>query len=470
MLHTFRSYTTLLLFLLLSGCSHIQEGQTDYSLTVSEVTNCVSNNAPDDSEAKCQELSSARYLDDNQVSNPIRANDTLSIHLAQGFIKEFPEWILPTKGEYTPGSANGEIAIVVHACEQGIDGCDLLPQNKSRKEGRVVYYSDGVRENQALNLSYLPIYGPITYTGKPVILQLHIIELDIQGEQSSNLIKTLASLGQGKFAPASTSLSILEDLGLSLLQGEQHDRIFSYSMVLAPEGGVSGVSYPHLSAGNYIFLRQDIDKAKQPVPASLKFDKGRGRLVSCSASRCQDYMDNTYLVVQIQKGFAEASLDKEQTLSKLIKELQAEQDAEASKIDAIWQARKSQIINETHFANLSGLLSSLEQKLMPEPKDKNAEGYAEWQRKRDQRKIQATIFTDQFRLALQAYRSKLCGGATPKPSCSEELSGSQIDSLTIRLRGILAGTDNLDQLVPLNLSSDSSKKLSNLTPAALLAP
>ncbi|GGK85586.1 hypothetical protein [Amphritea balenae] len=418
------------------------------------------------SDCAYSQLITNRYLNDSEVSNPVRINDKLSIHLSQAFIKDFPEWILPTKGEYTPGSSNGEIVIIAYACEQGIEGCDLLPSDKSRKEGRVVYYSDGVQEGQALNLSYLPIYGPITYTGKPLILQLHIMELDIQGEQSSNLIKTLADYGKKSLAPATATLSLLEDLGLSLLQGEQHDRIFSFSMVLAPEGGVHGVPYPHLSAGNYLFVRQDNSNTNHWD--NLKFDTGRGRLMTCTTSsspQCVEYQENTYMVVQIQKGFAEASLDKQQTLAVLLKELESKQDASTSEIEKIWRQRLNQIVSSDLFSTLSDKLYLLEQPLPPTPNADKPVKLSQWQQKKDNKALTASRFFDQFTLALNNYRAKKCWSKDNADSCSDKLSNSQIDSLVVRIRAL----PNInDSDIPLNLSSESAT--TGLNSSKLKAP
>ncbi len=53
-------------------------------------------------------------------------------------------------------------------------------RRSATKKGRLIYYSDDVRSGgHLLNGSALPLYGPITYEGRPLVFELTILELDV---------------------------------------------------------------------------------------------------------------------------------------------------------------------------------------------------------------------------------------------------------------------------------------------------
>jgi hypothetical protein len=184
----------------------------------------------------------------------IRKHDSISIHLEQIYIKEFHEipafWRLESSKD-----TRGEIAIVVRAFELS-KGQDLDFRSTAAESGRLIYYSDDVREKQFLNFSFLPVYGPITYRGNPVVLQIYILELDSESEKLKPLLSTLAKVGSSLYAPASPVLSLVESLGGAFLSGNQDDVAFRYSLVLHPDQGYAGMDYPVLEAGHYVFIRK----------------------------------------------------------------------------------------------------------------------------------------------------------------------------------------------------------------------
>ena len=94
----------------------------------------------------------------------IETNNSISIHLRTAFLKDFEAIIgHPLRG-FRP---NGEIAIVVKAFEFG-KGQDFKFGPDAVREGRLVFYSPDVDKGQVLNFNNLPVYGPITYEGNPI--------------------------------------------------------------------------------------------------------------------------------------------------------------------------------------------------------------------------------------------------------------------------------------------------------------
>ena len=160
--------------LLLSGCAALNEGQNDYRYHDGKATyKYVSSSA--DGDAKL-----------------VKEGESISLHLMHGFIKGFHE------SSYSSSVVHGEIAIIASVFEMK-DGEHMKFDGKgSKKQGRLIYFSDDVRNNgHHLNFSFLPIYGPIKYNGGPLAVQFTILELDNAGTKNvKNVLQTISQLGQ----------------------------------------------------------------------------------------------------------------------------------------------------------------------------------------------------------------------------------------------------------------------------------
>lgn len=231
----------------------------------------------------------------------IKANESISIHLQRTFIKDFPDI-----------TKRGEIAIVVKAFELK-KGQDIEFDNNIEESGRLVYFSDDVRKEQFLNFSYLPIYGPISYRGKPIVIQIYILELDeTEDKKIKSLLSILAKAGATAYPPSSPILSLLDDLGAALLTGDTDDILFRYSMVLYPTGGFEQVPYPVLETGSYIFIRKE-ERSEPELWANIGYDPYAGCVLDRNKGNPKTgyfwYRDETHLIFQIQKGFDSTDLD-----------------------------------------------------------------------------------------------------------------------------------------------------------------
>ncbi len=390
------------IILSMQGCSSIEEGEIDYVRTIANKSTLAKNNAQcrpelyEQSEytragvtRSCYETLYRKYTKVPQID----IDENISIHLMQGFNGFSTEIRTPAEFFRRKG-ANAEMVVIANVCEQGVNGCSLQFGPESDKKGRVVYYSNGVKANQYLNFSYLPVYGPIKYKGGPLIIQISIIELDDLSDQQKNLLNVLADMGKKAYPPASAALQVLDTVGSSLLAGSNDDILFRYTMSLVPQSNSKNFQSPIVAEGNYAFIRKNTWKGalEQEVFDKLKFDNLSGRLVKkCSKEEdkethyvdqkgeiikkvddnpCtldintgqsyKDYRDNTYLTFQIKSGFAENSLNNIQTFESLLSEINAISDEGALKAIEAFTELKEGITSAAKYNSLAKKLNDIE--------------------------------------------------------------------------------------------------------------
>ena len=332
---------------LVAGCAHLNEGCIDYrkadgatgtagtigaagAATAGVVTS--GTTAPGAATAGAVMAGTGRtnltllkkYEKSSDSDRRLFRNDTISLHLQQAFIKDFHETNYnPFKKEE---NIQGEIAIVIKVFELS-DGKDFDFNAKAAEDGRVVFYSPDVRKGQFLNFSAMPIYGPITYNGNPLALDIFVIELDSTDERTKNLLQTLATAGSASYPPASPILGILDTMGSSLLKGNKNDVEFRYSMVLYPDKGYKNLNQSVLEAGNYVFIKQDDKRGEQLKWSEFTLDQKSGRLYTAATNQMtpDEFKEKTYLVVQINKGYDASNLDLSQnTFGKLLRNINEE--------------------------------------------------------------------------------------------------------------------------------------------------
>jgi hypothetical protein len=244
----------------------------------------------------------------------IQKGDSVSIHLRTAMLRNF---------EAIAGS--GEIAVVVKAFEFG-KGEDFKFGPDAVRQGRLVFYSPDVDKGQVLNFNNLPVYGPITYGGNPIGIDISVIEIDAGGPQIAALLGTLATLGGQAYPPAAPILPVLNALGQSLLNGDMNDTEMRFTLMLNPGEGYAGVSYPTTEAGDYVFVREENRTATTPWH-ELEVDTNTGRVYRNGSP----YVDNTYLTFQINKNLSSIDIDLSQnTFGDFMDELDKE-DAEQAK-------------------------------------------------------------------------------------------------------------------------------------------
>lgn len=309
------------------------------------------------------------------------------MQLFMGFIDE-----MRSPSEFFRGKgANAEVVVIANVCEQGVAGCSLRYGPESDKVGRVIFYSNGVKAKQYLNFSYLPVYGPIKYQGGPLMVQVSILELDNSSEQQKKLLNTLAEVGKKAYPPASPALSVLDNVGTSLMAGSSDDVVFRYTMSLVPGSSKLNYHSPIIAEGNYAFIRKNTSKGdlEKEVINELKFDNLTGRLVQVCTKKSigiltkdaactldintgtsfKDYRDNTYLSFQVKSGFSESTLDNIQSFESLLNEINVEKDSGALKVIESLSILKEEISQNSYQNKLLKQLEGIKKILLDTSKD-----------------------------------------------------------------------------------------------------
>ncbi len=270
----------------------------------------------------------------------LKAGDSVSINLMYGFICDFYEraesrrelfrgyngWSRD-KDQSKPcvdirenrAGTRGEIAVLATAFERGGDRKIVYQADAiGDKAARMVYYSDDIRETgQPLNFSNLPVYGPVSYGGKPFFLRLYVVELDTaEVKASGTILRSLADLGAKSYPPASPVLSALTKVGDAFLENQQDDSLLQYDMVLDGQGGQGTVSAP-LASGIAVFVR--VQDRMKPFPWDkycVRLTTGRVyvKAANTTASNCGDNDEkelsgHTYFTVQVKRN--ESALDQD---------------------------------------------------------------------------------------------------------------------------------------------------------------
>ncbi len=454
--------SVLIFFTLLSGCQIIEEGEVDYVRTIANNGLDAGNLASCNKELykkselvragvtrECYESLFRKYTGAPQIET----GDTISVHLMQAFNGAAFEWKNTSEFFGSRGS-NAEIVIIANVCEQGKAGCSMSYGPSSDKNGRVIFYSNGVKALQYLNFSYLPVYGPIKYEGGPLVIQITIIELDDPSDQQKAMLKSLSSAGQKMYPPASEVLTVLDSVGSAILSNSSDDVLFRYSMTLVPNSNSNNYKSPIIAEGNYAFIRKATEKGplETEVIDKLMFDNLTGRLVEdCSPqedkltikeaangekkaydySPCtldlntgemfKDYRKNTYLTFQIKSGFVEKTLDDIQSFEMLLQDLNQASDEDAIKAIQAISELESEFSSRSMENALKKSLNNLEEMVRSFPKD-----------------VYGRFESEAFNLS-QIYESELAKlisdcKTTKKSVCKDYISEKNLEKFQFQLR------------------------------------
>lgn len=334
----------------LAGCAGLDEGEVDYR----KAGPLPSNAGKAYSGQQTVLLPLVNKYD--QVSDQALYNtETVSVHLLHGFVKDFYEL-----------GTHGEIAVVGRVFELGADNTFDFSPAAVKEQGRLLYYSEDVREGgHHLSFSALPVYGPITYGGSSLMLEFHILELDANDNAKlQGMLKAIASIGAVAYPPASPILAMLEGIGTQLLSGNADDREFRYHFGLHPAGGKDETNYPRLEAGNYVLIKQDAGSgADRPFAdtnwSELSYDQNSGKVLVKDGDTWRDFVDATYLVIQINRGLPAVAMDVAQKFSEFEQKLKESVGMEVAALQNLAQSVVSGIIATRHGAEAEKLLIDL---------------------------------------------------------------------------------------------------------------
>ncbi len=291
-----------LLALAMAACStgQVDDGIIDYRITTNnEVVRSAAEVKGNRHLAVLQE----KYLHDQGKDLYVEPGESISIVLQQVFLND---------------ASSGEVAVIAKVYESTKEKGD--PFATATQSGRIVHFSRGVKKDgQFLNFSSLPIYGPISYSGKPVVLEVFVMELDaIKSPQQQRLMNYLARAGATPQAPSSQVLRLLEGVGETLLENPEDSRIFKFRMVLFPKIEDDLLNAAKLRVGNYVFVKQKDEKDSIPWN-DIRLNKVTGRLVSNGSK--QDFVDKSYMILQLNKGYNSVEMDAAQLYGEILDSL-----------------------------------------------------------------------------------------------------------------------------------------------------
>ena len=313
-----------------SGCAITDEGATDFrQVPVGRETSPPQLEDVDEA-GKKRAISLRKDFLPSETSNPINPGEPLAITLKHVFIKDFTEVF--GNPFIKTGGPNGEIAIVANVFED--DGTRTIDYGPSGLDNaRVVYFSDDVWKGQFLNFHDIPLYGPLTYRGHALVLDLYIVELDQSGEQLRQLVSNLAQIGKTFYPPASPVAGPLAQLAGTLIGDQQDDRALRFTLYQRPPGGIKGIRYSVLDAGYLLFVREQNRRVEtawthitlNPRLAKLMYTDSRstetGEKINCN--RHVDkvevpgvclYRESTYMVVEVNTAPSALKQDRQQML------------------------------------------------------------------------------------------------------------------------------------------------------------
>jgi hypothetical protein len=299
----------------------------------------------------------------------LRGGDSISVNLLYGFICDFYEaantprelardFGSETKGKITlcqdspenRAGTRGEIALMASIFELGGDRkISFQADTVGDKSARMVYYSEDVRESgQSLNLSNLPMYGPVSYSGKPVYMGLFVIEIDGPEVQATgSILRKLADLGSKAYPPSSPVLGALSKVGDAFLQSQQDDSIVDYKMVFDGPEGISPRTAP-LAAGLYVFTRLQnrskvfdwklhcLDASTGKIYELLKGQTG----ATCNETTGTLFTAETYFTIQVKRNEPALAQDVYQTFQEFSaqdQETSSEPDGLSKSLTALQQ-------------------------------------------------------------------------------------------------------------------------------------
>ncbi len=274
---------------LLTGCASRNQGQPDFRIAID-----------------AEDLGSAeKFVKD--PDDPIVESQNLQITLDTAFIADFSEF-----------GIRGEVAIIVNVKEFESDA-KIDFSSGGQRSGRLVYFSDDVRKHSGsgngtvaprngnfLNFTSMPVYGPVKYKGRPLLVEVSVIEFDeAEVNRAKAVLQKLAALGSKAYPPASPALAVLNQIGEAFLSGEQDDSELRFHTVLYPFTGPDASTHNFLRSGDLILVKEEnsrffgnVASSDGPIPwKKLIFDRNTKRLRLKESE--EEYRNQSYFVFNI---------------------------------------------------------------------------------------------------------------------------------------------------------------------------
>jgi hypothetical protein len=252
----------------LSGCQVVDEGVTDYRKATIDENSGDGNSTSVFKKYTPSDRGSGIPTDPNKKGNAaeIPVGKTFYVSLLQAFIGKdggFHGWGNPFQRD--------EVAVILRVHDSN---------NTTERNEKLVFYSDDVTFGQFLNFSNLVTFGPTTYQGGVVTIDVDEVRL-IRGTE--NLRKKLESLAadddRDYVGPDPTQRHNFARQERDLIDlWERDGNGTRYTLTLLPAGGVADLPYPRFESGNYVVVRFD-NRNTGFDWKSVKLDNNTGRLV-----------------------------------------------------------------------------------------------------------------------------------------------------------------------------------------------
>lgn len=259
----------------------------------------------------------------------VNADDTIVITLQAGYLDKVPGW----RGFL---NVHGEVAIVARVFEFNQDEHELNFGAHSEEKGRVVYYTGDAKNRDRFNAAAIPAYGPITWHGNPLGVELYMVEINSSNDNLSQMLSTVAGMGRSAYAPASPILNILEKIGSSLLQNEKAKVFMRYHTVFWPGSGQRPeLKTNTLEYGDYVFLG-DHDKNSFINWGDFDFNRRNGMIYKKGSDCREPHKDSPYLTLQINSAASSTTLDTANSAYLKFGDLLKEINADSANLNAAW--------------------------------------------------------------------------------------------------------------------------------------
>lgn len=251
-------------------------------------------------------------------ASAIKAGQPLTLTLETAFIRGFQEGFTDKRGEFV---------VLANVRELG-KGTTIAYGQEAEKGARVVYYTGDLRQHeggqngQFLSMVSLPLYGPITYEGTPVLVEMHAVEIDqAQSDTIKALLGGLAKAGQMIYPPASPALGILERVGSHMLAGAQNDKEFRNHPMLYPFRDGDGSTHSFLQEGDIVIVKRGNERfgllsfrGREESPIQwdhLRLNMSNKRLYTKTRdpNTFEEYRDHTYFVINVTTQYPSVTED-----------------------------------------------------------------------------------------------------------------------------------------------------------------
>lgn len=453
----------------LSACAVVDTGQVDYRVaapppSAAEVEQLTRECEKPSSAVECRQITAVplvrKYI---AAQAPFQLEEVYSIELEQAVMGTS---ILEGNVFGKQFGKRGEFAILANAFEFGKEGTTRRFLDATEYEAgkadpdvelKLIFYGDDIARQQAFNFSNIPLMPRAVYRGGSVGIQIVIMEVDSQSQPVTSLLKTLAKFGQRAVPGPPEAVNILFDLGESLLQGSQDDRILDYRFVMSSgaavdaEGKLGPVAT--FAPGRYVFFRAQ-DRVTDIGWRTMTFDYNTGRLFNADHT---EFRRDLYFVLNVRKypkgtepeSFATRSWSQLQTA------VQEAADAKGKPIEALTRdlttllaverSNKWRSLLTERWVAAESRLRKLASASLSIPADVTVACPAAASKARMGQDIAERDAQDALRAFLEDYRSSLTP-ATPDAEAFKSSDREQVVSLVARYFMPWADSPEIDRL------------------------